>query len=1465
MYNDSIVPNSEASDEEVVIPLCSELDSVSVNNTGDESNFEAPLAVPASKATVLEQHGIEQYSNSIRRALRKRKAIQKMPYSLDRIRHRQMLQGYDVSNFDSVADNIDLLKDGYESPKKQQQKDINTSQISSSVQDIGYQEEGSVFSIRQRRHHHVHLLDDDMDDEEDETTMAQSSFNINTSESDNEDVDDDPRLSQENNVLFRGRQINLKTGYKGLLPKIAWEKALNSNGVTARYKERAERKLSRNQAQINEKGLAKRKVIRNKNASLNEKDLLNEIVESDNEEDMPSAESFLKLMNEEQSKLERSDTMKDYFLKKYEPEMDTNSEDEDHVDSDALDIPNEGLELLTLEDTDKVDLGTIIIDDSEDKIDVERSRHATGVIDFMLSKNTRHSTDKMASNKPRIKNTGNKSSVHSKLFEKKRTRNTARSHTRGRISLMRKTNSSTASLKSKPNTNNSANNTFQNSHSSNYDLQLDGTTSREQSFNEPVIIKNDDTNEKNTHKTVTAKKKKKPKNRLFTVAPTSNAELNRKAMTFSTVVEEESGKFTLRKPPIKKRSFTLDDDKLLSEDNSTSTISSSLWKAIESSSEFPSPDIIRLTLNTKEYVISKFGSNSDNTVQDLLESLIKYGGSDEEVKDLAKNLSEFLFSWNSSTIYDIIDRFHHEFRAKVNTLRERAKPIHFFLIASCQLFFLEISRYASCSLFVKNQMSEKITDHIVSFFKLYSKSGTKELDPDDPIMSEALVLLSRVVTQLDCKEILWQKIRKNKFSTLVSTVIVETFPTLVPSWDIVKVKQEYEDAVAWIKFIGICSNEPYEWDITNELALDLYEFFKMRKFEDFPQETVYQVYPVVPFPDDESRVTLFNTFINILESCTFKTSTLEKLTAMSKIHNLHSPSLLANRLNLLLTLASKSDYSYERRFEELLEPYIMNNDITINNTMLKIMLEGALSFYKISYEKGYTVRGKFVPLLWKKVNIKYSSMPDKIWRIFWKEFQDIIPQMKKSRVFLLKSFQPILHQALNLEKKLNQTTKLLNIYVDNLSVLDLNWIQTHVLQILVSKAKGNVVYLHYYCKIAKFLTVRNNLTWWSLFHYNAFEENQTISINYYSFLAFECDENTFSQMKHILYQKILAYLLKKSDHVVVNLINTMSKRDPKMKLKIRLTTINENTTILKQLLIALNTSGYTFLFDTFLDDLKTVFFSDSSKYASHKEIVLFLNYNIIDVVRLNPVFIHLRSIFGIDDEESENSALREYLRTLPSDKSRLLYLIERIASTLENKMSIMSLMLTMKKVVKDKCFDDEIVAFSSMMYILPLNTTQCQLAPVFILRVIFLKMLNDRIELYPLRPSENRPESLMKLGYFLSNVICYYSKLLDRQNLDILKREHYRFFYNLLRLLFGFSQYSTLKSFLQMELSCALPDFNTNLLASEGYPDTAFEKQIIEILSKYSFSNFDIKEVFPTQEPLYQEVNYLTKIEREFI
>ena len=263
--------------------------------------------------------------------------------------------------------------------------------------------------------------------------------------------------------------------------------------------------------------------------------LVNELIESDAEIEVGFPETYLRLQNEQDS-MEDS-KLEEYFLQKYEPEPDSDSDSNPPSSADDItEITSQGIELLTLDDDEKTALETIIFEPSSIEPSSAIAKDSTSEIDFMLTKtqkNRRSLDSKPTILKDKSKRTG------IQRHGKKRARNITGSRGRERISMMNKVSPFRKVNSNKATRENSSKNSYREPFS------MLGYPKVGKTGDKPDVK---ETRQENSKAVNRDKNTKKIKNgmKLFTIAPTPNAELNRKAMTFSTVVEELSDKFAVR-------------------------------------------------------------------------------------------------------------------------------------------------------------------------------------------------------------------------------------------------------------------------------------------------------------------------------------------------------------------------------------------------------------------------------------------------------------------------------------------------------------------------------------------------------------------------------------------------------------------------------------------------------------------------------------------------------------------------------------------------------------------------------------------------------------------------------------------------------------------------------------------------------------------------------------------------------
>lgn len=248
------------------------------------------------------------------------------------------------------------------------------------------------------------------------------------------------------------------------------------------------------------------------------------------------------------------------------------------------------------------------------------------------------------------------------------------------------------------------------------------------------------------------RKRKKKKVPAYPSLPT-NVESRRK-LIFNTVVEVPTNRYAFAKSNLGNinninHPIELEEENINQEFGPIMIVLDSILLK----KPFEPPNLIKIELPGKIYSLSKLNpADIGSSLRDMFRVIIDRGIIDTELVRFNESLVTFLMHLDMPELFDSIGEFHREFRSKVNSLRKKAKPIHFLQIATCQLMFLEISKYNKISTAVKLEMDAKIVDHIVSFFKLLSVCYDSVTKHPMQYLYTSYYILSSIVDIMDKKE-----------------------------------------------------------------------------------------------------------------------------------------------------------------------------------------------------------------------------------------------------------------------------------------------------------------------------------------------------------------------------------------------------------------------------------------------------------------------------------------------------------------------------------------------------------------------------------------------------------------------------------------------------------------------------------------------------------------------------------------
>lgn len=1239
----TVISDSEAADEEISIIYRPEFDEDYL--WGEERAQETLACKSLESIQVTSSPGIfsgesvpppgatnEQQTSGFRWSLRKRKAIQKMPYSLERIKHRQFLEGYDITGFDTISNQLVLPEST--PPAVQQQKVPVTNRSNRTLEEqnngtsnsIGFQED--AFGLQssdsdevqpRKRHRNSKISNEDKGIQSDDSLDDNEDFASRSSQN-----------PQDDEVIFRGRVLNVKTGYRGVLPRVAWEKSLQKQRSSKTTKRRAE--LS------NHKGVAKRKIHKSVYNEDEEQGLLNDLIAPDDELDIDediSHDLYLRdpTIDREASEKELKE-LKEYYENKYH-------EDEPLAETSSFDINEEYRNEPIFEseyyggksrfprvsykeqpiiylNSRHSDSGTseryqISDEDIQSIISLNSAKeHNEGIIDKMLVK-ARGKRPSSGLNKKR--RSAAKYRYHRENVGKYQTSRAIKVGKRSARKSRSMSIKKSIPLSSKKN------------HAiDEYAFEILDS--------EPLEIEESSFNK-------APKKERKKKRSPIYPSMSTDSELRRK-LVFNTVVEIPTNRYAFTKSNMRIPNANYSTEFDEEDTNQESQPIMAVLDSILMKKPFDPPAVIKLELPGKTYALSKLNpAGICASLRDTFRIIIDKGVTDTELVHFNENLVAFLVHLDMPELFDLISEFHREFRSKVNGLRKKAKPVHFFQIATCQLMFLEISRYNKISTALKLEMDTKLVDHIVSFFKLLSVCYDSVTKNSMEYLYTSYYILSSIVDIIHKKDVLWDLLKNHPFSPQISLLLVNIFPTKSCCWQVLKLDPEFQPLNSAFRFIKYCI-ETCNWDVSNHLILSLDRIFKRRRFSDFEEESIASQNNKILYPPTKQpmRQLIFNKYLRLLALCELSSSDTQRVIPMSDISIHDSISVLKNRLNLLIVLATHFDLNLEKRFQELTRPLYSKDYLDFHTpdalkTITASIMQASLSFLEISRNKNYPFNGKFIVSLFGKLILQQPST-SRITENFLKEFIPLVDKMKRRSVNMLKMLYSSLVAMSQEEAFEASSVLLLQLYLKNLDILGSTWVQNYLLQFIKNKAQGNTTWIEYYCRVGKFLVGAGVFTWWTFFTYNGLDAALNFQLAFDSLIIGFCDIDSFELLRKPLYSIAADLLLKSKDDTFYRFLSNLLKRGHIIATDL-IPASNEKE-LLKLVFLfskALQKYSYQDLLFTLLALAKNHCEDGDISRDFLAKYLEFLNKNCLTELRNNQLFITLRRELGVSSDEDE--------------------------------------------------------------------------------------------------------------------------------------------------------------------------------------------------------------------------------------
>lgn len=1169
-----------------------------------------------------------------RRMLRKRTAIQKMPYSLERIKHRQLLEGYDVSTFDVISNQIDLSA----LENKVNGTDIIKTNIDyNGVNNVNNYTSGNIVDYDSKIYEyssdvHSEYTDDslqkdnydisigDQYDSDKETHTLGKDFS-NSSKYDDHNSSS-PSEATEPDILFRGKKLKIKTGYRGVLPKMLWERQLS----TVEKRPTHTRKVS---PPKDGKGVAKKKRV----FSHTDQDvsLLKELIVDDNEADgnydniTSNFELYhQKLTDNEDENLSLMDLDK-YYHSKYDDYLSDSSL------RYGLDETNtEDMEKENYIQTDKINK-IYTIDDLEESSLVNNELYSSDD-DLMIVEDNRGELNPLLYAEERAPGYSTKNKLINRSFPIKR-RSIKRPE---KIANMRQRDIiKHVSLK-------------------NYKrlspITLNNKKQRQDIEKEESKISLQMEND--------AEKKDRRRRRYVA---------NRKITTYNTVVEALTGRF--KSKPHKNVGLSIGGNVSNEAVSIVDTSSLEVLNVFVKKSTLIPPDSVVISLNDKTYTLSRFNSDKiEGTMRTVFSCIINDGSSEESLLNLCKQLSNFLWQLNIPSIRVIIEEFHANFREKLNCLRQKAKPIHFYVLAVCQLMLLEVTKYGNIALIYKEKIERTILNHIASLFSILSVCYEKINKGNIDLLHQSYAILATIIDELGMKKQLWEIFNEKCFIPDVVQVLCDIFPTKTPQWAAIKIENDFIGLKKTLSLISYCYHNMH-WDMEPSIILKLHDIFKVRRFIDFKEEeNISKINKVRTNPEMiYSCETIFNQYLFLLHYMNVSDILLEKLTPISRMVTNDAPSALINRLNLLVLLAHISNLNYANRFQlfitQLIEiKFVKGLNSQDYKRVCEAILNSVIFFLLESAKKNAIMKYSIIPMIYEDM-ILSSPFNKSLWISFLKRIGQIVNNHKEIWNKLGKT---LFKCAIGTDESIGDKevfSVFLDIYLENLQDTDSKWVFANLFPLVRDKAQLSVDWVYAYCKIGENLIAKGELNWWQFVTFHSLESSPGIRF-YFNYEILElCDHISFKNLekdfysvvvdnidgsiKNKLFWKFCGRLLQKSENSLVNF-------------DVVGTDIVNYLPFWKRLFEVMGKLKFRDLIILLTRKLAEMYSNGIIKKDCTCDIIVFLDSKFIDYLQDITQFNHLRKVFQISNQEMENNNFRKTINTLPNVTDQVLYTVQSI-------------------------------------------------------------------------------------------------------------------------------------------------------------------------------------------------------------
>ncbi|SCU87335.1 LAMI_0D05666g1_1 [Lachancea mirantina] len=863
---------------------------------------------------------------------------------------------------------------------------------------------------------------------------------------------------------------------------------------------------------------------------------------------------------------------------------------------------------------------------------------------------------------------------------------------------------------------------------------------------------------------------------------------------FETVVENEASEFTVLHS--NERAYP-EDTRFHTPSRSKSRSDSIIPIIISIVNDEPLDPCQSFTasLSGKRYTVSKFSPICIQEIRQIFEHIIKLGASEIEILKLARFLLLFCNLCDLPDLKNAVESFHIEFRSKVNSLRDRAKAVHFYQIAICQVLLFQVSKFNNIPSSVRQELQSKIIDNTVACVRLLSKCYAKATADDISLLKDSMQMLGILLTKQQLTISFWERLSAFSLQSELLLFTLEMFPVHHTFWNALDIGgNSFNSMSSNILFVESALNT-HLWKADDYLLLRLYELFKRRKFTDFEEERskMSSDAAIISSHLDVGPATLFNRFLAIVSTSNLSQAMIEKMTPLSELTTHDSETLLVNRINLLIVLARKSRKSHEKQLESLVSPFLAGDkQPRMTERSFISILSGVSSLLELNSSRDVPFKGRILVSLCQVTVKAHRPGLDNQWNSFLTQIPSFVEKMGKTKGVFLKGCFPTLTCMIEDRTRFVTLTSIFSLYANNVESLEAPWVQTHLYQFLITNAPKDVRLLDPCCKVMNYLVGENRLTWWSILSYNPFGEQDDIKLQFLTKLLTYCGRTVFEQIKFALYQVVVELLLRRADSLFVKYLLSLAGKDENFKPQIYGFSFVGHVELICKVLRAFEAAGYVNLIKDCVKNLKVDFLQQPNKRDLHARIMEFINSGFFDKVKAEDDFLYLKEQFNISNVETEKSAFRELLRMKTNDFERAFLVQDRLVQSFKNRGNFLAFVDALKCSFAQNVYENDITFICSLIQVNAMinwNTrSDINWALLSVLVGIINKMMGDQC--CQVSPSEFLP--LIQLHQLLCH--GFSRTLVIRKNSLILNFwvEMCTFMRRILMLASGFAEYDSL-------------------------------------------------------------------------